>query len=227
MKRVSLKDIAAAVGVAPSTVSFVLNDKGKQMRISDSLSKKIKDFADKAGYHPNKIAVSLRTGTSKILGLIVEDISNNFFASLAKIIELEAENYGYNVVFCSTENDDKKGKQLLRILGQQQVDGYLITPTAGMCEDIRILHEQHAAIVLMDRTFPELAVPCVLADNFKGVTDGMTHLIKQGYKSIAFVTIDLDLVQMKDRKEAFCCGQFAIAYSDLFLCSAQKSGKHL
>ncbi|HTE27824.1 LacI family DNA-binding transcriptional regulator [Flavitalea sp.] len=203
MKKISLKDIAAVVGVSPSTVSIVLNGKGKEMRISEKLEKRIKEYAEKSGYQPNKIAVSLRTGSSKILGLIVEDISNNFFATLAKIIEVEAEKFGYNVVFCSTENDTKKGKQLIKVLSQQQVDGFLITPTEGMCDDIRSLHEQRHPVVLMDRHFPELNIPCVLADNYHGVRDGMDHLIDNGYKNIGFVTVDMDLVQMKRREAAF------------------------
>lgn len=203
MKKISLKDIAAAVGASPSTVSLVLNGKGKEMRISEILEKRIKEYAEKSGYQPNKIAVSLRTGSSKILGLIVEDISNNFFASLAKIIEVEAEKFGYNVVFCSTENDTKKGKQLIRVLSQQQVDGFLITPTDGMCDDICVLHEQGHPVVLMDRHFEKLNIPCVLADNYNGVREGMEHLISNGYKNIGFVTVEMDLVQMKRREDAF------------------------
>src|SRR5688572_27118803 len=203
MKKISLKDIAAAVRVSPSTVSLVLNGKGKKMRISEQLEKRIREFAEKSGYQPNKIAVSLRTGSSKILGLIVEDISNNFFAGLAKIIEVEAERLGYNVVFCSTENDAKKGKQLIKLLTQQQVDGFLITPTEEMCDDIRSLQEEKHPVVLMDRHFPEVNLPCVLADNYNGVREGMDHLISNGYSNIGFVTVDMGLVQMKQREAAF------------------------
>ena len=203
MKRVSLKDIASEVGVAPSTVSFVLNGKAKEMRISESLAEKITKVAKRAGYHPNRVAVSLRTGTSKIIGLIVEDISNNFFATLAKIIEQEADLLGYKVVFCSTENDTKKGGELIRILYQQQVDGYLVTPTAGMQEDIRQLISDHKPVVLMDRYFPGLEVPYVLADNFGGMAEGMNHLIDKGYSKIGFVTVDLDLIQMREREAGY------------------------
>jgi LacI family transcriptional regulator len=72
MKKVSIKDIAQIVGAAPSTVSFVLNGKAKEMRISEKLASRIKSTAEKLSYHPNQIAVSLRTGKSKILGLIVK-----------------------------------------------------------------------------------------------------------------------------------------------------------
>jgi LacI family transcriptional regulator len=203
MKKISLKDIASKLGVAPSTVSFVLNGKAKEMRISKGLAKKILEVADKFGYHPNRIAVSLRTGTSKILGLMVEDISNNFFAMLARTIEIEAEKFGYNVVFCSTENDSKKGQQLLRILSEQQVDGFLIAPTAGMRDDIRLLHDHNHAIVLMDRNFPGLPVTSVMADNYQGVKLAMEHLLTEGYRKIAFVTVDLDFINMKRRELAY------------------------
>jgi len=203
MKKVSLKDIAAAVGVAPSTVSLVLNGKGKEMRISEKLETSIRLYAKAAGYQPNKIAVSLRTGSSKILGLIVEDISNNFFASLAKVIEGEAKKFGYNVVFCSTENDVRKGRELLNVLSQQQVDGFLITPTQGMCEQIQSLVNRGYPVVLMDRNFPDLNVSCVLANNYSGVSQGIQHLIQSGRQCIGFITVDMNLTQMNEREAAF------------------------
>ena len=203
MKRVSIKDIAQMVGAAPATVSFVLNGKAKQMRISERLAGNIKSTAEKLGYHPNQIAVSLRTGKSKILGLIVENISDNFFATLARTIEDEAELFGYKVVYCSTENETEKGRELIRMLSQRQVDGYLITPSSGMDEDIKDLIKHNKPVVLMDRYFPGLIAPHVLVDNYGGVSKGMKHLSKKGYKNIAFVTVDLKLVQMQDRERAY------------------------
>ena len=203
MKKVSLKDIARMAGVAPSTVSFVLNGKAREMRISDILENRILKVAEKAGYRPNQVAVNLRTGKSQILGLIVENISNNFFATLAKIIEDEAETFGYKVLYCSTENNSVKGRDLIHMLEQHQVGGYLITPSEGMESDIRKLMENNQALVLMDRYFPDLDAPYVAVDNFGAVTTALDHLIAKGYKRIGFVTIALDLVQMNLREEAF------------------------
>ena len=203
MKKVSIKDIAQIVGAAPSTVSFVLNGKAKEMRISEKLAESIKSTAEKLGYHPNQIAVSLRTGKSKILGLIVENISDNFFATLARTIEDEAELFGYRVVYCSTENETKKGRELIRMLSQRQVDGYLITPSSGMDEDIRQLIKHNMPVVLMDRYFPGLSAPHVLVDNYGGVAKGMKHLLRKGYRKIAFITVDLNLVQMQDRERGY------------------------
>jgi LacI family transcriptional regulator len=203
MKRVSLKDIARIAGVSPSTVSFVLNGKAKQMRISEALADKIMEVAKKEGYQPNPVAVSLRTGKSQILGLIVENISGNFFASLARIIEDEAARFGYKVVYSSTDNNHQKGKELIGMLSQRQVDGYIITPTPGMEQDIKELIADNKPVVLMDSYFPGIDVPHVLVNNYEGVTRGMDHLIENGYRRIGFVTVDLNLVQIEERLKAY------------------------
>ena len=200
---VLLKDIARKAGVSISTVSFVLNGKDKEMRISTGMAKKIKEVALQEGYQPNQVAVSLRTGKSKIIGLLVDTISGSFFASLALIIEREAETFGYKVIYCSTGNEIKKGKELIRILHQSQVDGYIIIPTEGMENGIKELLSEKKPVVLMDSYFTGTPAPYVLVNNFSGTASGISHLIKKGYKKIGFVCNDLQLVQMHDRKRAY------------------------
>jgi LacI family transcriptional regulator len=202
-KKVSIKDIAKQAGVAPSTVSFVINGKAKEMRISDKVAEQIRVLAKEIGYHPNQTAVSLRTGKSKIIGLIVEDISNVFFATLAKTIEDRAYSFGYRIVYCSTENNDDKGNELIRMLLNQQVDGFLITPSNGMGKQISELLRRHKPVVFMDRFIPGINVPHVLVDNYGGVKMGIEHLLLKGYSKIAFVTVDLDQVQMHQREEGY------------------------
>ena len=97
-QKVSIKEIARQAGVAPSTVSGVLNGKAKERRISEQLVDKVQALAREYGYKANPTAVSLRTGKSQTIGLIVEDISNIFFATLAKTIEEEAYARGYKSV---------------------------------------------------------------------------------------------------------------------------------
>jgi LacI family transcriptional regulator len=203
MRKVSIKDIAMQAGVVPSTVSLVLNGKSKQMRISDELAQKIRAIAEKTGYKPNQTAVSLRTGRSNILGLIVEDISNVFFASLAKVIEDEVNSLGYKILYCSTDNNDKKGSELVNVLLHRQVDGFLITPSTGMMEEVKKLVALKKPVVLMDRYFPELSSSYVLVDNFYGVQQGIEHLVEKGRRRIAFITNDLAQNQMQERERAF------------------------
>lgn len=203
MKKISLKEIAKIAGVVPSTVSFVLNGKAKEMRISTELSERIKVIAENSGYIPNQVAVSLRTGYSKILGLIVEDISNVFFATLAKIIEDEVQSCGYRVVYCSSENDKTKGNELINMLYHRQVDGYIITPAAGMEKSVKGLLNQQKPLVLIDRFFPEIQASHVLVDNYGSTEIGIAYLLGKGYKNIGFVTTERQMIQMQQREQAY------------------------
>lgn len=201
--RVSLKEVARLAGVAPSTVSFILNGKAQEMRIREEVANKVKEVARKAGYTPHQVAVSLRTGQSRILGLVVESISGSFFAALARVIEEEASRYGYRVVYTSTENDAAKGRAMIHMLSHWHVDGYLITPAPGMEKDIQELLDKKRPVVLMDGFFPGIKAPFVLVDNYAGVKTGVQQFIKKGYQRIGFVTADVDLVQLDERLNGY------------------------
>jgi len=204
MKKVSISDIARKAGVSVSTVSFVMNDKAVKMRISREVIEKVENVAREMGYRPNQLARGLRTGKTRTIGLIVENISNAFFATLAKTIEDEAKKYDYKVVYCSTDNDDEKARELINMLSQRQVDGYIITPTPALAQEITKLQGENKPVVLIDRYFPEHAdIPAVLVDNYEGVAKGTEYLINKGYSKIALVTIENEMAHMKDRLQAY------------------------
>lgn len=203
MKNLSIKDIARLAGVVPSTVSLVLNGKAKQARISDSLAEKIKKIAADTNYNPNQIAVSLRTGNSKLLGLIIEDISNIFFARLAKAVEDEVSKHGYRVVFCSTENNTEKGNELINVLFQRKIDGYIIAPTGGMEAKVAELIKMGSPVVLIDRYFPNLPIPFAMTDNLAGGAEALEYLINKGYKKIGLVTSDFPVMHPQQREAAY------------------------
>jgi LacI family transcriptional regulator len=203
MKPVSIKDIANEVGVSTTTVSFVLNGKAKEKRISEDLKNEILKIASKLNYRPNQIARGLRTGQTHTLGLIVEDISNPFFANLAKVVEEEADKFGYTVMFCCTENSETKASNLINMLNHRQMDGFIITPTPGMEEDIMRLREQKKPLVLIDRYFPDLDSSYVTVDNYKGAYEATRYLVGKGYKRVGLVTIESGQVQMQKRLEGY------------------------
>jgi LacI family transcriptional regulator len=204
MKKVSISDIARKAGVSVSTVSFVMNDKAVKMRISREVIEKVEHVAREMGYRPNQLARGLRTGKTKTIGLIVENISNAFFATLAKTIEDEAKKYDYKVVYCSTDNDEEKARELINMLSQRQVDGYIITPTQHLAEDIRRLQAENKPVVLIDRYFPQHEdIPAVLVDNYEGVAQGTEYLLEKGYRKIALVSIESEMAHMKDRLQAY------------------------
>lgn len=203
MKSVSIKDIARQVGVSTTTVSFVLNGKAREKRISEDLKNEILKIAEELNYRPNQVARGLRTGQTHTLGLIIEDISNPFFGNLAKVVEEEAEKWGYSVMFCSTENKEARASGLLTILKHRQMDGFIITPTPGLEKDIRQLKEENRALVLIDRFFPGLDTSYVTVDNFRGAYEATEYLLHKGYKRIGLVTVDSEQVQMRNRFDGY------------------------
>ncbi len=203
MKNISIKDIAQEVGVSTTTVSFVLNGKAKEKRISDDLKEKILETATRLNYRPNQVARGLRTGQTHTLGLIVEDISNPFFANLARFVESEADKAGYTVMFCSTENNDEKATSLLYMLRHRQMDGFIIIPTPGLKKEVQSLVSEQKPVVLVDRYFQDLETSYVTVDNFKGATGGVGLLIKKGYKKIGLVTVDSMQIQMMERERGY------------------------
>src|SRR5882757_10164198 len=174
-KKISIHDIARHLNVSSATVSFVLNGKAAEKRISSALEKKVLKFVQKSGYRPNRVAKSLRTGKSKIIGMLVEGISDPFFSSIARIIEERALQHGYKIFYSSTNNDAAITKEIIRVYRDTQVDGYIIAPPPGIEEDIRELMADEFPVVLFDRYFPDLATHNIVVDNFSGSYQAVEH----------------------------------------------------
>ena len=202
-KPVSIRNIADELKISVTTVSFVLNGKAKEKYISKELTKKVLDYAKLINYRPNQIAQSLRTGKSKILVFMVEDISNNFFSKLARILEDIAYDKGYKVIFCSNENDDEKSKELINLFNFRQVDGFIIVPSPGIKDTIEELIKDNIPVVLLDRFFDELDCNSVVIDNEQASFDATLHLINNKFKNIGFITTASDQTQMRDRLSGY------------------------
>jgi LacI family transcriptional regulator len=198
-KRVSISDIAKKLKVSPTTVSFVLNGKSKEMRVRDEIVKKIKNYVEKVGYKANTFAQGLRTGKSKIIGLMVEDISNPFFASVAKHIEDRAYEDGYKIIYCSTHNNVVKARDLIKMFKDCRVDGYIIAPADGMEDEITRLLKEDEKVVLFDRYFKDIPADYIVVDNENSSDRAISHLALNGFKNIAFITTNSTQSQMIDR----------------------------
>lgn len=202
-KKLGIGDIAHDLNISVTTVSFILNGKAKEKRISDELTDRVLKYVKKVNYTPNLLAQSLRTGKTNLIGLIVEDISNPFFANIAKLIEENAYKKGFRIIYCSSENDTDKTRELIKVFRERQVDGYIITPSAGTAIDIKCLLQENANVVLFDRYFPNLLTNYVVVDNAGGTYIAIKHLIEQGYKKIGFITIASEQTQMVERLKGY------------------------
>ncbi len=203
MKKVSLEDISKELGVSKTLVSFVMNGKAKEKRISEKMTKKVLLKAKEMGYKANYLARALRTGKSNTIGLIVADISNAFFAKLARSIEDEAIKYGYNVIFGSSDEDSTKSTQLIDVFLDKKVDGLIICPAKGDKEHIQKLQNSKIPNVLVDRYFSDVESNVVVVDNKEGSFKLVDGLIKKGNLRIGFVNFNVGLINMDGRLEGY------------------------
>lgn len=198
-KRTLIHDIAKHLEVSIATVSLVLNGKAKEHRISDALAERVLKYVDEVGYKPNQLAKSLRTGKTHVIGLIIEDISNPFFATVAWLIERHAFARGYRILYCSTDNDTAKAKDLLTMFQERHIDGYIIAPPAGVEKEIGQLLKSNIPTVLFDRYLPGLPTDYIVVDGEAGVYQATRHLLDQGLARIAFLTTESEQTQMASR----------------------------
>jgi LacI family transcriptional regulator len=202
-KALSIKDIAKKANVSITTVSFIINGKGVEKNISTAVIERIEKIIQEDGYKPNQVARSLRMGTSKIIGLIVEDISNPFFAGIARLIEDKAYKKGYKIIYSSTENQPGKTKELIDLFKSRQVDAYIIAPAEGARIEIEKLLLENKPVVLFDRYLPDLNVNYVGIDNFSASYNAVKQFVKDKRKNIALVTVDIDVEQINHRLDGY------------------------
>jgi len=202
-KRVSIKDIAEKVGVSTALVSYVLNGKEREARVGEEVASKVRKVAAEMNYQPNLIARGLKFGRTNTIGLIVADISNPFFAMLARNIELEAQKNGYTVLFGSSDEQLDKSQNLINTFLNRQVDGLIITPVAGSQSQIEELKAKGVRFVLMDRGFKDVETNVVVTDNHEAMYSAVKLLTENGFRKIGIIAYDTPLTHMQDRVSGY------------------------
>ncbi len=190
MKRLQLEDLAKQLGYSKTLISMVLNGKGDQYGISKKTQTLVLEEVAKLDYTPNKFAKALRTGKSFFVGLIVADISNPFYSAIAKNIEMALFERGYNLMVCSTEENEEKEKRLIdMMINQQGVDGIIVASTAKDGLFLESPRFNRTPFILIDRVLPSYRGHYVVSDNYGGSCNIVNKLIEEGCKKIACLSI--------------------------------------
>jgi LacI family transcriptional regulator len=194
-----MKDIANRVGVSTALVSFVLNGKAREKRVGAAMAERIQEVAAELHYRPNQIARSLRKGSTMTLGLILADIANPFFGSLARVIEDEANKFGYTVIVGSSDESKSKTEVLINTLANRKVDGFIIVPAEGSEELMNSIVNNNIPLVLVDRYFPGVHASYVALDNYQASYNAVQCLIGKGKERIAILAYKSSLIHMQQR----------------------------
>lgn len=189
-KRLTLKLIAKELDVSISTVSKALRDSAE---ISEDTRQKIKAFAKLYNYKPNNIALSLKNRKTKTIGVIIPEIVHHFFTTVISGIEQVANDRGYHVIICTSNNSFDKEVINMEVLANGSTDGFILSVAKETQQKKDYHHlteviEQGMPLVMFDRVIAEINCDKVIIDDMLGAKKAVQHLFNIGCKKIALIT---------------------------------------
>ena len=206
MSKIKLKDIAEHFRVSISTVSKAINDSHE---ISRSLKLRIQNYANENHYRPNKVALNLVNRNTKTIGIVIPNILNYFFVQVLYGIEKMADEKGYSIITCITNQSLKKEEDTLEFLSAGSVDGIIISSAAEEFEldehamHIKELSENQIPLVMFDRVTDLIECDKVIVDDFEAGYKATRYFIETGCKTIAVVTPIADSIISRLRIEGY------------------------
>ena len=178
----TIHDVAKRAGVAPITVSRVINNSGY---FSEATRERVEAAIAELGYIPNRLARGLRTKRTNTLALIMTDITNPFFTTVARGVEDTAGEAGYTVTYCNTDESEAKEQKYLDLLIQQQVDGILLVPAGSTPDSVKFVQKHGTPVVVLDRRLPGAETDSVRCDSEEGAYQLVRFLLDLGHRRIA------------------------------------------
>ncbi|WP_347551432.1 LacI family DNA-binding transcriptional regulator [Pseudalkalibacillus hwajinpoensis] len=195
-KKVTIKEVAKKAEVSIATVSNVVNN---TKFVSEKVRQRVLRVIDELDYQANTLAKSLRIQESRLIGVIVSDISNPFFSNVVKGIEEGTAKNGYNVLLCNTALSIEKEIEFLGILIGKRVEGVIISSSGTDKEYFDNINNLDIPIVFLNRSPNTPSHKVVMTNNIKGANIATEHLIQHGYKNIGIITGPSSLSTGKDR----------------------------
>lgn len=184
-RRVTIYDIAQRSGRSAATVSRVLSGSGDA--VSEQTRLEVVAAAQELGYRPNRIASNLRRKRTKVIGVVVSDISNLHFAQMVRAVEDAAYRRGYRVVLCNTDESPRKQHDYLEVLEGERVVGVILVPSDPGSADVGRLVDQGVAVIAFDRPVTDARVPAIVIDNEGAGARAAEHLLARGHRDLGIV----------------------------------------
>lgn len=198
----TLKDVAHEADVSKSTVSRVFNNPDK---VRPSTREAVRAAAEKLGYKPNRVArrLRLKDGDAHLLGLVIPDIQNPFFADVTRGVDDAVRKHSYALLLSNSDEDAAKQKVALDTLRTESVDGVIVPPIEDEDEHVHRLIESGVPVVCVDRRLKGRRADTILSDNFEGAYEAVSHLIEHGHERIGFVGGISRISTTGDRRRAY------------------------
>lgn len=200
--RPTISDVARAANTGKTSVSRYLN--GEQNLLSDDLRQRIEQAIARLDYRPNQMARGLKRGRTRLIGLIIADITNPYSVDVLSGIEAACREQGFTPLVCNTNNEINQEQHYLDLLRSYQVEGIVVNAVGMREEALNRLQQSALPMVLIDRKIPGFACDMVGLDNNQAATTATEHLVQQGFEAILFLSEPLGTVNTRrERQEAF------------------------
>jgi DNA-binding LacI/PurR family transcriptional regulator len=198
----TLKDVARAADVSVSTASRVFNNPEK---VHPDTRTKVREAVDEIGYQPSRVArrLRLKNGKASLLGLVIPDIQNPFFADVTRGVEDVARKHDYALILSNSDEDPDKQQVAIDTLQTEDVDGVIVPPVRMDDPEVKRLVESDIAVVCVDRRMENARVDTILSDNRQGAYDAVTHLIDLGHERIGFIGGIARISTLRERREGY------------------------
>jgi LacI family transcriptional regulator len=181
----TLQCIADRSGLSVTTISRVLSGQADRYRISKQTEASVRKIAKEVNFVPNQLARSLRLKKTLKVGLVIPDVSNPFFAGIARQVTLGARKHEYSVVLCDSQDNIELELRSLALLQSQHVEGVVLCPVGQSGQHLTQFTGGKIPLVLVDRFFSDLPLPYVSSDNVGGARQATEHLLANGHHRIA------------------------------------------
>jgi LacI family transcriptional regulator len=196
----TIKDVARLAGVSPMTVSRVINSSGYA---SQDARARVERAVAELGFVPNALARHLRSKRTRTLALVISDITNPFFTTIARGVEDIAAAHDFAVMFCNTDESEAEEIAYLQMLLQRQIDGVLLVPASDSGKSLRLLQRHSVPVVVLDRRVSSPRVDQVRSDSEGGAYQLVRHLIELGHRRIAMLTGHRNISTSADRAAGY------------------------
>lgn len=198
---ITIYDIAREAGVSAMTVSRVINNTG---RVSDKTRRRVKQVMEDLHYVPNSNARSLVLQKTNILSLLITDIANPFYTTLARGAEDTAKRLGYRLLFGNSDEDYAKEKDYVDMILSTRVDGVLFAPAGdGSAAHLQQLEQHRIPFVLLDRDVPGITADRIIGESRDGARKLIEHLLKLGHTRIALINGSEDVSTARERHAGY------------------------
>lgn len=200
----TLDEIAKLAGVSKTTASYVINGKAQKYRISEKTQLKVMAVVNEHNYRPDHAASALRAGSSRSFGLIIPDLENTSYAKLAKLLEFNSRQAGYQILIGCSDDDPETEMNVAHALISRRIDALFVASCLPNGSDYYLtIQEKGTPIIAIDRSLDDEHFGCVISEDFDAAYELTKSVVNENVKSIGLIGALPDLNISRQRQLGF------------------------